>query len=141
MTDNSYPTKAAIRELQSAYCFRMDDADFAGVAALFTKDGRWITSYEQARGRGEIEAVLTRVNPEKGVGPVRKHLLLNGLIDVDGETASARTSYLVLGEGDAGPTPIVVGTYEDRLALEDGRWLLAERHLVHEIAGDLKLRL
>lgn len=136
-----YEEKAEIRELQSAYCFRMDDADFAGVAALFTPDGDWIASYEQAHGREEIEALLTRINPEKGVGPFRKHVIANGLIDLDGDRATARTSYLVLADTGQGPAPISVGTYEDRLVRQNGEWLLSERRLVHEIVGELKLRL
>ncbi len=136
-----YEDKAAIRELLSTYCFRMDDADFAGVAALFAPDGRWFASYERAHGREEIEALLTRINPEKGVGPFRKHVIMNGLIDLDGDRATARTSYLVLADTGEGPAPIVVGTYLDRLVRRDGEWLLSERRLVHEIAGQLKLRL
>jgi uncharacterized protein (TIGR02246 family) len=136
-----YEDKAAIRELHSEYCFRMDDADFAGVAALFTPDGDWFASYEQAHGREEIEALLTRINPQKGVGPFRKHIIVNGLIGLDGDRAAARTSYLVFADTGTGPAPIVVGTYQDRLVRPDGEWLLSERRLVHEIAGELKLRL
>ncbi len=136
-----YEDKAAIRELQSAYCFRMDDADFAGVAALFTPDGDWIASYRQAHGRAEIEDLLTRINPRQGDGPTRKHVITNGLIELDGDQASSRTSYIAFADTGDGPAPVVVGVYMDRLARHEGEWLLAERRLVHEIAGDLKLRL
>lgn len=138
---NAFEEKALIRELQSDYCFRMDDADFGGVAALFTQGGEWRTPYQSAKGRDEIESVLVRINPVKGEGPVRKHLLGNGLITLDGDTATARTSYFVFADSGEGPVAVVVGTYEDRLTRAGNGWLLAERVLVHEIAGDLKLRL
>lgn len=133
--------KLAIRELQSAYCFLMDDADFVGLAELFTPDGSWVASYESARGREAIVALLTRINPRKGAGPFRKHIIANGLIQVREDIATSRTSYMVLADTGSGPAPIVVGLYEDTLERRDGTWLLSERRLVHEIVGDLKLEL
>jgi uncharacterized protein (TIGR02246 family) len=135
--------RAEIREVLSEYCFRMDDGDYRGVASLFTPDGEWVANYEEARGREEIAALLDRINPEKGVGPFRKHIVTNSVISGTADSARSRASYLVLMAIDGRPAPIVVGTYDDEFIKETGTnaWLIARRILIHEIAGDLALRL
>src|SRR4030095_15675027 len=81
--------KEAIRELFSEYCFRMDDSRFAELGALFTEDGEWIAPYARARGPAEIAALMARNIPAE---PRRKHFIMNSLIQVDGDRATARTS-------------------------------------------------
>lgn len=134
--------RSEIRDVISDYCFFMDDGDYRGVASLFTKDGLWAASYETARGREAIEALLVRINPERGVGPFRKHIVANSTIALDGDEASSRASYFVFMMKGDGPAPIVVGTYSDRFVRTDEGWRIAERQLIHEIASsDLALRL
>jgi hypothetical protein len=82
--------KEAIRELLSEYCFRMDDFRFAELGALFTEDGDWSARYARARGPAEIAALMARNIPAE---PKRKHFIMNSLIRLDGDRASARTSY------------------------------------------------
>ena len=136
--------KAEIREILSEYCFRMDDGDYTGVASLFTEDGEWQTNYAAAKGRQEIADLLDRINPERGAGPFRKHIVANSVVTVTGDSARSRASYLVLMAIDGLPAPIVVGSYDDQLVRDasTASWLIARRLLVHEIAGsDLALRL
>jgi hypothetical protein len=78
--------KEAIRELLSEYCFRMDDCRFAELGALFTEDGDWIAPYARARGPAEIAALMARNIPAE---PKRKHFIMNSLIRLDGDRASA----------------------------------------------------
>ena len=95
--------KEAIRELLSEYCFRMDDFRFAELGALFAEDGEWIAPYARARGPAEIAALMTRNIPTE---PRRKHFIMNSLIRLDGDRASARTSYfVVLQAAGAGLVP------------------------------------
>ncbi len=61
-----------------------------------TAYGRRTTA--QARGRAEIEKMLTGVVPEKGEGPQRKHYITNIIIKVDGDSARSVSDYLVVRE-------------------------------------------
>jgi len=133
--------KEAIRELFSEYCFRMDDGDYAGVAALFTEDGEWLATYSQARGHAEISALLAHNIPPRDSGIVRKHYVMNDRIRVAGNTATSRASYLVfVGEGN-GPEPIVAGCYIDELVKGADGWRFRSRRLAHDILGKLGLNL
>lgn len=134
--------EAQIRELFSRYAFNMDDGNFAGVADLFTEEGRWVAKYGSAVGRKDIDSLLSRINP-RADDPKRKHFVLNTLITFDRGTAQARTSFLVFLNKAGDPAAIVAGTYEDQLIKEDdGKWRFAVRVLNHDIASkDLALRL
>ncbi len=131
--------KEAIRDVFAAYCFRMDDGDYRGVAELFAEDGEWISSYSHAHGPDEIVAMLSHNIPDPKSGIIRKHFVMNSLIQVDGDTATARASYLVfVGEGQ-GPKPIVCGCYEDVLIRQKDGWRFKTRRLIHDILGELGL--
>src|SRR5262245_46360976 len=122
--------KEAIRELFSEYSFRMDDFRFKELSALFIPDGEWIAPYARARGRAEIAALMARNIPAE---PRRKHFIMNSLIELDGDRATARTSYLViLQAAGAGLTPSVAGTYHDVLVRTPEGWRFRERRLVHD---------
>lgn len=129
--------KEAIRELFGEYCFRMDEFRFAELGALFTADGEWIAPYSRARGPAEISALMARNIPPE---PRRKHFIMNSLIRLDGDRATARTSYLVvLQAAGAGLVPSVAGTYEDRLVRTPDGWRFRERRLVHDLRAELGL--
>ncbi len=65
---------------------------------------------------------------------------MKSLIRLDGDRASARTSYfVVLQAAGAGLTPSVAGTYEDMLVRATGGWRFRERRLVHDLATALGL--
>ena len=129
--------KEAIRELFSEYCFRMDAFQFAELGALFTEDGEWIAPYSRARGPAEIAALMARNIPAE---PRRKHFVMNSLIALDGDRATARTSYLVvLQAAGAGLVPSVAGTYVDALVRTPAGWRFRERRLVHDLVAALGL--
>jgi SnoaL-like domain len=50
-----------------------------------------------------------------------------GIVDGDGDSATMRSSYVVIGTNDAPPTILVTGGYEDELVRVDGRWRFACR--------------
>src|SRR5262245_56177235 len=129
--------KEAIRELLSEYCFRMDEFRFAELGELFVADGEWIAPYSRARGPAEIAALMARNIPRE---PRRKHFIMNSLIRLDGDRATARTSYLVvLQAAGAGLVPSVAGTYQDVLVRSSDGWRFLERLLVHDLAAALGL--
>ncbi len=132
--------KDEIRELMARYCFALDACRFDEVASLFADDGEWATSYGAARGRAEIEALLTSVVPKPGEGPQRKHYITNTVITLAGDTASTLSDYLVVRESDAGLLPVMGGRYKDRFVKRGGSWCFARKDLEHHIFGDMALK-
>jgi hypothetical protein len=131
--------KDAIRDLFSEYCFRMDEFRFLELGQLFAADGEWIAPYARARGPAEIAALMARNIPAE---PRRKHFVMNSLIRLDGDRATARTGYLVvLQAAGAGLEPSVAGTYEDALVRTPEGWRFRERRLVHDLRAELGLNL
>ena len=62
-----------------------------------------------------------------------QHIAVNPEITVDGDRATARSTWIYLVRGDNGePTLSKVGHYEDELKQVDGRWLFARRRVFNE---------
>lgn len=55
-----------------------------------------------------------------------RHLTMNELIEVDGDTAT-RTAYLLFFAENNGVVDGTVCVYEDQLVFEDGAWKFADR--------------
>ena len=70
--------------------------------------------------------------------PKTRHMVTNPQILVDGDTASARSSYTVLQATDRIPLqPIIVGRYHDEFARVDGRWRFSRRdYSLVDLVGD-----
>jgi hypothetical protein len=130
--------KDAIRELLHLYCFCMDEGRFAELGGLFTQDGTWIAPYRQATGPATITAWLTQSVP---ASPRRMHYVMNSIIRLGGDTAEARSNYLVMVEGTEGPVPSVCGTYADRLVRRPEGWRFQRRELIHAFKGEMRLNL
>lgn len=133
--------KDAIREVMARYCHALDRGRFNDVAALFAEDGEWTTDYDSAKGRDAIEAMLTRNVPRKGEGPQRKHYIANIIIKLAGSNADAVSDYLIIRESETGLIPVMGGTYFDTFEKRDGVWLFRRKELVHDIAGDMALKI
>jgi uncharacterized protein (TIGR02246 family) len=125
--------REAIHALFMEYRRMLDEKDFEGYANLFTEDGVFTTTDPawQASGREGIHKMVTGM-----VGSMLTvrggddfHIVGNVQITLDGDRASARSTwtYVVRGDDDQ-PTLAKIGHYEDRLVREDGRWLFAHRH-------------
>jgi ketosteroid isomerase-like protein len=130
--------KDAIRELLHRYCFHMDEGRFAELAALFAADGEWVAPYRSACGPAAIAAWLTQSVP---ASPRRMHYVMNSVIAVTGDTATAKSNYLVMVEGPDGPVPSVCGTYADVLVRDAAGWRFRRRELIHAFKGEMRLTL
>jgi ketosteroid isomerase-like protein len=114
----------AIRRALATYSQRLDDGDFAGLAALFTSDGTFDYSGQGTTGRAQLEHWFATMNPPERLG---KHLTLNVVVDVDGDHASVSSDFLFLRLADGSITPAITGRYRDDFVRTDGRWLLRSR--------------
>jgi hypothetical protein len=130
--------KDAIRELLHLYCFHMDESRFGRLGVLFTQDGEWIAPYRTAVGPDNITAWLIESVP---ASPRRVHYVMNSVIEVTGDTASAKSNYLVMVEGPDGPVPSVCGYYIDALVRTGEGWRFRRRQLIHMFKGEMRLTL
>jgi uncharacterized protein (TIGR02246 family) len=117
--------KDEIREVLARYCFALDADRFEEMAALFTPDGVWETAFGSGKGRDGIVAQARSI--ATGVRPKRVHLTTNIVIDLDGDTATARSNWALIQNSDAGPVIGSGGAYADRLVKVDGRWFFQHR--------------
>ena len=125
MLEHEWAEKLAIQELCARYCHTIDSLDSAGWADCFTDDGvfefdGWAIEGRAAlREYAEVHARLMRC----------RHLTLNLLYEVRGDTACG-TSTTVVALATAGGYKILgQGAYEDRLVKEGGRWRIASRRV------------
>jgi uncharacterized protein (TIGR02246 family) len=127
---------SAAQEISQLYA-RYADAvwwhDYAAFGQCFAPDGEWRISGLELRGRAEITATIERI-----LARLRKVRIVVGtpiLYFGDDGTASGRihmTEHCAWKNGD---TNISLGTYYDRYALVDGRWLFAWRLFAMDYRG------
>ncbi len=132
-------TEARLRRLEDkdeimgvllAYRRALDEKDFAAYAALFAAEGAFIAGPMRATGPAAIQELVegmlgTLLTAESGND---LHVVANPDIRVDGDRASARSTWIyILRDEDGGPDLAKVGRYEDELVREDGVWKFLSR--------------
>jgi len=123
--------REAIHALFMRYRQCLDEKDFSGYAALFAEDGEFVALGGTAKGREGIEELVDGMRGNLLTAAVGDdlHIVVNPEIRVDGDRATARSTwiYVVRGDDDE-PTLCKVGHYEDELVREDGEWRFARRY-------------
>ena len=70
------------------------------------------------------------------------NLVLNPVIDIDGEHATSRSTFCVVQTTETVPLqPIVVGRYFDAFARDDTGWYFCDRRVDVEMVGDVSAHL
>jgi hypothetical protein len=133
--------RAAITALVMGYAERIDGGDLAGVAALFA-DATYGGAQAGYRGAAAVREVLeSRVILYDGL-PRTKHVTTNLVIELDGETAAARSYFTVLQATPELPLQtIIAGRYDDRFARTAGVWRFTARVIHIDLVGDLRFHL
>lgn len=120
-----------IRRLLVQYGEYLDAQDYPRYAALFAKDGVWTGGFGSAQGPAAIQAMLEKNlgKPEPGfINKTKFHLMTTMTVSVNGDTARARSRYMVMIAGpDGRPTPSHSGRYLDDLVREGGVWKIRSR--------------
>jgi uncharacterized protein (TIGR02246 family) len=129
----------AIRRLLQDYRRHLDNKDFRAYADLFAVEGEFIAGPEgsfKAKGR---EAIFALVDGMRGSLLTDEtgddlHAPVNDVIDLDGDRATATSTwiYLVRGDGDV-PEVSKIGRYIDVLTREDGSWKFLRREAPADI--------
>lgn len=122
--------REAIHGLFMRYRQCLDEKDFSGYAALFAEDGEFVAAGGTARGRVGIEELVDGMRGSLLTAVVGDdlHIVVNPEISIDGNRATARSTWIYLVRGESGaPTLCKVGHYDDELIREDGTWRFARR--------------
>ena len=114
----------AIRDLFARYCLSVDTGDIDGYADAFTDDGEMVIPAMEVAISGRD--ALRKFAATFGGG--MHHMVLNEVIEVDGDTATCRSSILVIAAGAVSLT----GRYTDELRRVGGSWHIARRELARD---------
>lgn len=131
--------RAEITDLIYRYAELIDAGDFAGLGRLLARasfGGPRTPTVSGAENIAGLFAMTTR-RFEDGT-PKTRHLVLNAIVEIDGDTAAARSTFCVVqATGTVALQPIVVGRYFDSFARDAGGWHFTERIADVEMVGDV----
>ncbi|GAY14984.1 nuclear transport factor 2 family protein [Mycobacterium sp. shizuoka-1] len=143
-----------ITELLYRYAELIDSGDFDSVGQLLSRatfGGTYTPRLSGAQDIAGLFAATIRRFPDTGSNvagpaapgtPKTRHLVLNAIVDIDGDTAAARSTFLVVQATDTVPfQPIVAGRYDDRFARDADGWYFTERKVDVEMIGDVSAHL
>jgi 3-phenylpropionate/cinnamic acid dioxygenase small subunit len=129
----------AVRNLLGRYCELMDAADWTALGELFAAaelvgpDGSVV-----ATGSSGVTAMYERGTRLYDGSPRTRHVTANPIVDIAGDTATARSAYVVFQAVDGFDLqPIITGRYRDTFAAADGTWRFARRQFFVDHVGDL----
>lgn len=122
MTVEDFLDREQIRDLLARYTYAGDRGRIAELAACFADDG--ILEYPGNSGTGPegIIAALTSGAANPAISFIRHHIT-SPLIDLSGDTASARSYFAVTSNHG----PDHSGTYADRFVKTAAGWRFARR--------------
>lgn len=136
MNGGSVADKLEITELLYRYAELIDAGDFDGVGELLGRGG--FMGVTGATAIAKLFATTTKRFPEHGNTPRTRHLVQNPIVDVDGDTAAARSTFCVIQQTDSvSLQPIVVGRYFDTFARDESGWHFTERKVDIQMLGDV----
>lgn len=135
--------KDAIHETIANYCYHFDGGEFDKWLDLFTEDG--IFDAGETAGihtgrealRAFVDAVPGRVPMKDGM-PLLKHCVMNEIIKVNGDEATAMSYIIVVrSKGESALMNGLAGRYEDQLVKQGDRWLFKNRKVHFDLVGDM----
>jgi 3-phenylpropionate/cinnamic acid dioxygenase small subunit len=137
--------RLAVTELLYRYAELIDAGDFDGVGQLLARatfGGTGPQGVSGERAIAKLFASSTRRFPEHGNTPRTRHLVLNPIVEVEGDgTATCRSTFCVVQDTEAVPIqPIVVGRYYDTFGRDPdvpGGWHFTERKVDVQMVGDV----
>lgn len=115
--------REAIRHLMAVYNINGDRGRVAALGEAFTEDGVIEFSGEATHGQAAIVARLSSGGARNPALELSRHHLTTSLIELDGDTATARSYFQVLTNQGLDHH----GHYADRLVRTAGGWRIAHR--------------
>ena len=131
--------RAALEDLNTAFCYHLDHDDVAALLELFVDDVYYTHGSRISRGKAELEQVFrSRSATEKRTA---RHLYSGLKLEIESATCARGTSVCMTfgayGEPPLSPAiPTLVADFVDAyVRAGDGRWRFKERH-IHRIFVD-----
>ncbi len=123
-----FEDRLAIRELIEHYADAVMQRDPKSWGQVWAEDAKWslpeFEGLEMFEGR---DAIVQGWMGAMGDYPGMTYIATPGAINVDGDTATARTYTSEIFPGPDGNTLRVRGQYDDELRRQCGRWLFTSR--------------
>lgn len=116
--------KEEIKDLMSKYCHGIDKKEEDLFMSIWAEDGVYELPRGQASGIEEVRELVRRVWREV---PKCHHHITNPLIEVEGETAKARTDVIYYRHNADGFLQLLSGSYLFDFQKTSGQW--KTRHL------------
>lgn len=126
-----------IRNLLARSAQASDDGELDDYIACMHEDAVWGgAGFPERRGHAAIleGAVGRRADGMAGPGSHTRHLISTSRIDVQGDTATARSIFLFYGNTHETPELRLMGVWEDEFLRTDEGWKLSRRTIVREEA-------
>lgn len=140
MSLDALAARLAVTDLLYRYAELIDAGDFDGVGELLGRGN--FMGVSGASSIAKLFATTTRRFPDHGNTPRTRHLVQNPIVDIDGDSASARSTFCVVQGTETVPLqPIVVGRYADTFARDEDGWYFTERKVDVELVGDVSAHL
>lgn len=119
----------AVRNLLARIVYEGDEGDLDMYLTLFDEDAVWSMPGVEHRGIAAVRQGVEqrRADGLTGPGSGKRHVLTTIEVGVDGDDATARSTWLLVGGEGLQPALLRYGTYHDRLRRTDRGWVLAER--------------
>jgi len=120
----------AIERLLTEYGRTLDARDFAAYSALFARDGEWQGALGTYNGPAAIQAAMQKIFTAAAADIPKGrnfHVMSNFIIDVHGDGATARSTFIFYKMNGSVPEAAVAGRYEDELTREKGTWRFLRR--------------
>lgn len=126
--------RLAIHELMGRAAYALDERDLEMLAASFAGDAVMSVRIAGGEPLGPFdgrEAIMDLMKDSMGQQTdQRRHVMSNLFIDDDDPERPRVTSYLTLFGTENGEVRLIcTGIYHDEVRRENGRWVLAKRHL------------
>ena len=122
--------KFQITEVIHSYTIHLDIERIDVCRDLFIEDGKIELRIGKAKGKEEIEALLSKiVEFTRG----KRHFITNTLVDLHEGGAYAQ-SYLLVVDAIESTKTIMTGVYHDTFVQEDGIWKIHTRKLVVDLS-------
>jgi len=136
----SIEDRSAITDLIYRYAEMIDSGDFDGLGELLGRaafGGPKTPTVSGAKNIAGLFGMTTKRFRDTGT-PKTRHLVLNLIVEVAGDAATARSTFCVVQATDAvALQPIVAGRYYDKFARDAGGWHFTERIADVEMVGDV----
>ncbi|PXX01622.1 nuclear transport factor 2 family protein [Mycolicibacterium moriokaense] len=128
--DSQLLDELRIRRLIERYCALLDCGEIDELLDLFDEDCSFSMMGQAFRGRSELTTVWSRLSPTDR--PATLHAVVNPVISVDGDRATAVTGWAMLDRSGPDRQTVIAlaGWYFDELTRgSDGAWRFNNRRV------------